>query len=104
MGATKDLKFVRQILTFLNEKPTGPTPLVIDNEGMWFNVRNAGVSARTRHFESWQQFVRHAYQSLVLTVHRVDTHSCVADIFTKAMPKLTSSYDEFKKVLHNIVG
>ena len=23
---------------------------------------------------------------------------------TKAMPKLTSSYDEFKKILHNIVG
>ena len=40
----------------------------------------------------------------MLTVHRIDTYSCVADILTKAMPKLTSSYDEFKKVLHNIVG
>ena len=32
-----------------------PVPTLIDNEGMWFNVRNASVSARTCHWELWEQ-------------------------------------------------
>ena len=68
VAATKDIIFVRNVLTFMGAKPAGPTPLLIDNEGMWFNVRNAGVSARTRHWELWQQFVREAYSKLTLTV------------------------------------
>ena len=69
---------------------------------MWFNVRNAGVSARTRHYESWQHFVRDAFERLILSVHLVDTNSMVADILTKALPKLESNYFKFKNIIMNI--
>ena len=103
VAATKDIKFIRQILTFLEMTPKGPTPLLIDNEGMWFNVRNSGVTARTRHFESWQHFVRDAYENLVLTVHLVDTHSMIADILTKAMPKVIDHYKKFRDIIMDVV-
>ena len=50
VAATKDIKFIRQILTFLEMTPKGPTPLLIDNEGMWFNVRNSGLSGSSYCF------------------------------------------------------
>ena len=103
VAATKDIKFIRQILTFLKMTPNGPTPLLIDNEGMWFNVRNSGVTARTRHFESWQHFVRDAYENLVLTVHLIDTHSMIADILTKAMPKVIDYYKKFRDTIMDVV-
>ena len=102
VAATKDIKFVRQVLSFLKMAPSGPIPLFIDNEGMWFNVRNTGVSARTRHYESWQHFVRDAFERLILSVHLVDTNSMVADILTKALPKLESNYFKFKNIIMNI--
>ena len=71
----------------MRAKPAGPTPVVIDNEGMWFNVRNTGVSGRTRHWELWQQFVREMYNSLKLTVHKTPTGNEKADVFTKPLPK-----------------
>ena len=77
--------------------------LLIDNEGMWFNVRNSGVTARTWHFESWQHFVRDAYENLVLTVHLVDTHSMIADILTKAMPKVIDHYKKFRDIIMDVV-
>ena len=58
-----------------------------------------GVTARTRHFESWQHFVRDAYKNLVLTVHLVDTHSMIADILTKAMPKVLDYYKKFRDIM-----
>ena len=61
-----------------------------------------GVSARTRHYESWQHFVRDAFERLILSVHLVDTNSMVADILTKALPKLESNYFKFKNIIMNI--
>ena len=102
VGATKDLIFVRNILTFMWAPPNGPTPLIIDNEGMWFNVRNAGVSARTRHWEAWQQFVRDAYMNLKLSIHKTPTESELADGLTKPMPKETGLYRVIRDLLMNV--
>ena len=65
--------------------------------------RSGGVTARTRHFESWQHFVRDAYENLVLTVHLVDTHSMIADILTKAMPKVIDHYKKFRDIIMDVV-
>ena len=102
VAATKDLIFVRNVLTFMGAKPAGPTPLIIDNEGMWFNVRNAGVSARTRHWEMWQLFVRTGYTNLKLTIHKVLTGSELADILTKAMPK--EGADAYRRMAGLLLG
>ena len=61
------------------------------------------VTARTRHFESWQHFVRDAYENLVITVHLIDTHSMIADILTKAMPKVLDYYKKFRDIIMDVV-
>jgi len=53
VGLAKDLKFARNILAFMWAAVDAASPVMIDNEGMWFNVRNASVSQLTRHWEDW---------------------------------------------------
>ena len=103
VAATKDVTFVRNILTFMWCAPSGPTPLLIDNEAMWFNVRNTGVSARTRHWELWQHYVRDAYERLVISVHKVGTNDEVADLFTKPLPK-DGKFASFRDYMLNTVN
>lgn len=100
--AAKDIRFVRHILHFFDVKIDGPVPLLIDNEGMWFNVRNEGVSARTRYWELWMHFVREMYLKKLLCPYKVSTDDEVADIFTKAMMKGAGDYDKFAKYIMNI--
>ena len=68
----------------------------------WFNVRNASVSARTRHWELWQQFVRECYLRLLITIHLVSTTEECADILTKALPKEDYRFKKFRNILMNI--
>ena len=77
---------------------------MIDNEGMWFNVRNEGVSGRTRYWELWMHFVREMYLKLVLTPMKVESEDEDerADIFTKAMPKGESDFFKFRNELMNL--
>jgi hypothetical protein len=100
--AAKDLRFVRHILTFLGVQIESPTPLLIDNEGMWFNVRNEGVSQRTRYWELWLHFVREMYLKKLLTPLKVHTDDERADIMTKAMPKQPAEYFTFRDDIMNV--
>ena len=63
---------------------------------------NPGVSARTRHYELWQQFVRELYLKNVLSVHLTPTNLLVADIFTKAMPKVEADFETFRNYIMNL--
>ena len=69
---------------------------------MWFNVRNEGVSGRTRYWELSLAFVRDMYLRLVITPLKVDTGDERADIFTKAMPKGNGDYYKFRDDLMNV--
>ena len=102
VAACKDIIFVRNILSFIWEPIHGPTPLIIDNEGMWFNVRNAAASARTRYWEIWQQFCRQCYMKRYMSVHLTGTDEEIADILTKAFPKDGSNYKPFRDYMLNM--
>ena len=45
--AAKDIRFVLHVLDFFGVKINTSVPLLIDNAGMWFNIRNEGVSGWT---------------------------------------------------------
>jgi len=102
VSCAKDMKFVRRVWNFLRMLCPGRIPLMIDNEAMWFAVRNPGVSRLTRHYELWQQFVREQYLKAVLSVHLTPTNYMAADIFTKAMPKIETDYEKFRNYVMNI--
>ena len=98
----KDLTFVRNVLSFMWVELDAPTPLLIDNEGMWFNVRNSGVSQRTRHFESWMHYVRENYMMGRISAHLVGTDDERADLLTKAMTKEDGCFWLFRAELLNL--
>ena len=100
VGASKDIIFVRNILAFLGYK-TSPTPLLIDNLGMWHQVKNVITSKTSRHFALWQQFVRWAFQSRRLNIHLIPTTEERADIFTKALPHNNSSFVRIRDEIMN---
>ena len=108
VAAAKDIKFCRNIATFLGLQPSTPTPLIVDNEGMWFNVRNAVLSSRNKHWELWQHYLRKAYMDLSVTIHKTDTENEWADILTKVIPKVdpktgkNGKYFYFRNKIMNI--
>ena len=103
VAAVKDLRFVLHILDFFGVKVKGRVPLLIDNAGMWFNIRNEGVSGRTRYWDLWMHFTREMYQKGMLEPHKVDTTEERADIFTKAMSmKAIADYFKFRNDIMNI--
>ena len=102
VAGCKDITFVRNIISFMWVKLTSSTALLIDNEGMWFNIRNSGVSQRTRHFELWMQYVREQYTIGRITAHHVGTNEERADIMTKAMTKDDGSFWMFRSEILNL--
>ena len=101
VAAAKDIIFVRNILAFLGYK-TSPTPLLVDNNGMWHQVRNVVTAKTSRHFALWQQFVRWAYQSRRLNIHLIPTTEERADIFTKALAHNNSSFVRIRDEIMNV--
>ena len=102
VGACKDGRFVLHILKFVRAPVKGPTPLIIDNEGMWFNIRNDGVSQRTRYWELWLHLCREMYQRGLIGPHKCDTDDERADIFTKALVHGIGNFEFFRNDLMNI--
>ena len=108
VAAAKDTKFIRNVTTFLGMRPSTSTPLIVDNEGMWFNVRNAVLSSRNKHWELWQHYLRKAYMDLVISIHKTDTDNEWGDVLTKAIPKVdpktgkSGKYFYFRNKIMNI--
>ena len=95
-------KFTRAIMKFLKMNTTCPTPLLVDNEPMWFNVRNDVVSAETSHWGIWQRFVRQCYLELIIEAFKIDTDDELADLLTKAIPKENEKFMRFTKAIMNM--
>ena len=77
---------MRNILAFMLEAVgkspmLAPTPLITDNDGMWKQAHNVGVSARTMYWRIWMHFVRDEQSNRTIDVLKTDTHSEIADIF-----------------------
>ena len=102
MAATKDVIFIRNVLSFMERPVTTATPLMIDNKGMWHNSRNVGISERTKHWEIWQQFVREMNLKGVIKTHLIGTDDEVADIFTKALPTSKLKFNVFRNYIMNV--
>ena len=101
VGATKDILFVRQILKFLEVGICGPTPLLIDNEGMWHLTKNIIVSKKSRHVELWQHFCRDMFQRRYLSIHLVKGVEERSDLMTKPLPKEAGNYKKFRNDIMN---
>ena len=81
----KDLTFVRNFLKDADIMIKDTVPHVLDNSGAHDNIRNAGVTARTKHFERWVQYVRKLFRFGSISIHLAPDHTMMADFLTKVL-------------------
>ena len=88
----KSLMFIRNFLAELGSTVTLPMDTYTDNDAARLTAINPGTTARTKHYETWMQYVRELHLKLLIAVNWVPTKEQIADVFTKAMDKTTFLY------------
>ena len=70
---------------FLASTPELPMICYTDNEATKETIEKPGVTARTKHFETWMQYCRERVLALEIIMQWIPTADMLADIFTKAL-------------------
>jgi hypothetical protein len=78
--------YLHQLLTELEFRLSGPTPLYIDNQSTIALTRNPEFHAHTKHIEVRHHFVREKLEDGIIDLHYCPTADQLADIFMKALP------------------
>ena len=74
---------------FLASAPELPMICYTDNEATKETIEKPGVTARTKHFETWMQYCRERVLALEIIMQWIPTGDMLADIFTKCLDKTT---------------
>lgn len=86
--ATKEAVWLRQLLNDLGFPCVKPTMLKIDNQSAIQLIKNPVFHRRTKHIEIQWHFAREKYQNGVIEVDYVPSKQQLADIMTKALPRV----------------
>lgn len=92
-NATKEIKWLCQLLLDLGVKQYRPVRLYCDSQSAIHIVKNPVFHERTKHIETDCHHVRDAVTNGLLTMIHVRTHEQLADILTK--PLGHSQFDKF---------
>jgi hypothetical protein len=84
-GASKEIAFVRNILSELHVSINGPIALGVDNSAAIKISEQRGVSKLTKHFAFAAHRIRDEVEHLRLRCIHVDTENQTADVFTKPL-------------------
>ena len=85
--AAKDLIYVRSLMNQIGIPPCGPTPLFMDSAGTYGYARHPSAKQRTKYFELWLTYIRHAHTNNAVSLHLVKSKTLCADSLTKALPR-----------------
>jgi hypothetical protein len=83
--ATKELVWLRRLLSELGQNQTHPTPLHIDNQSAMAIAKNPKFHDRTKHIEVRYHFLRQKVEEGELALEYVPTGCQVADVLTKGL-------------------
>ena len=81
--ATKAIKWIVSLMSFLGIKANTPIPVYEDNDACRIMSTSAQVSGRNKHFELRQHFVRNQVAAKLIKLVAIRTKDQIADIFTK---------------------
>ena len=84
-GASKEITFIRNLLSELGVSINGPVILGVDNSAAIKISEQRGVSKLTKHFAFAALRIRDEVEHLRLRCWHVDTEEQTADIFTKGL-------------------
>jgi histone deacetylase 1/2 len=87
-AAAKEAIFLRDILTFLNLTPPGPTPIFCDSSGARSVATNPGIHhPRMKHLRVAVHKIQEFVDLKDISIHEINTADNIADIFTKALSR-----------------
>ena len=92
--ATKEILWLRQLLTEMMHPIDGPTPLVGDNEGALATAKHDAHHSRMKHIDIKHHFIREHVACGDIKLIWVPTQKQQADILTKGLGKV--SFNELR--------
>ena len=93
--ATRETKFIMNLLESVNVKYKKPVKIRIDNIGAIFLVNNRNTSERTRHIDTRYHYVRNLIDDGSVIIEFINSKDNIADIFTKNLSD--ESYNKHNK-------
>lgn len=90
--AAKELVWIHSFISEILRPLSIPFPLLADNQSAIALAKNGFFSPRTKHIALRYHYIREALANSILSIDWVDTHSNLADIFTKALDYHKSSH------------
>ena len=97
-NACQESVWLRRLFSDVELKQDGPTTIFEDNQGAIQLSKNPRFHNRSKHIDVSYHFIREQVQCNVVCVKYCPTQDMLADIMTKALPKVT-----FER-LRNILG
>ena len=87
--AAKEVRYVTNIIgpEGFQLKLSLPITIKCDNQAAVSTIKNAGSTARNRHYERWLQYGREQYLNLISQPLWISTEVMIADILTKPLDK-----------------
>lgn len=86
--ASKEVKWLRQLLEEMNEPIETPTTIYEDNQSCIELVRDSKFSYKTKHMDTRYKMIRDMVQQKIIHVKYCPTEEMVADILTKPLPAI----------------
>ena len=86
---TKEIMWLRAILTELSIQVRTPITIYVDNQSAIKISENDTAPHRTKHIDVRDHFIRDVINSGVIKLVWISTDKQLADIFTKALPAAT---------------
>ena len=94
---TKEVMWMRSILTELKQKVVTPIIIYVDNQSAITISANDTAHHRTKHIDVRHHFIRDAIKDKIINLQYIKTQEQLADIFTKALP--TSTFEKLRDQL-----
>lgn len=85
--ATRELVWLRRLLSDIGCQCKMPTMLYIDNQSTIKLIKNPEFHKRTEHIDIQYHFLREKYYDKELNIKYVKSEDQCADFLTKALPK-----------------
>ena len=96
-SATQEAIWLRRLMSDISFQEFPPTLINEDNQGAIELSKNAKHHERTKHINIAHHFVRERVSSNEITVGYCPTQDMVADVMTKAVPRV--KFEKFRSLL-----
>ena len=91
-NAIKELIWLQRLTGEITGNQFEATKLYVDNQSAINLVKNPILHQRSKHIDIRYHFVREKFKEATFSLQYIETNDQVADIFTKAIPKVRFQY------------